>query len=81
MPQHKPRGFRSSREKLALFVYSCVLNFIIVMGILLQELSFVEHAAWTFAIALPGAIGWWTWQRWGRDRFPLPGPDKPQPAE
>lgn len=81
MHRENRRGFRSRREKWGLFAYSCVLNFIIVMRILLQELSLVEHVAWTLAIALPGVIGWWAWERWGRAVFPLPPPDGLQPTE
>ena len=80
MRRVKQKGFRSSREKLGFFIYCCVFNFVISMRILLLELSLIEHIAWSLAIALPGAIGWWAWERWGRERFPLPATDESQSA-
>lgn len=40
--------------------------------------NLVGILAWVFAIGLPGVIGWWRWQRWGRKRFPLPPPSEQQ---
>lgn len=73
--------FRSDREKrgyAACAVGTCSL---MILPPALAESSVSASIAWALAVGVVGLGAWDAWQRWGRERFPLPPPDGLQPTE
>ena len=68
----RQKGYRSKREMWIFSASLFVVCSVIAMGSLIQEFSLTEHVAWSLAFGGPAIIGAFVWQRWGRERFPLP---------
>ena len=71
------RKFRSTREMWVYLIVMFALSFVSCMfGAFGDDLglSMVETLACVFGVWAAGCAAWCSWQRWGRDAFPLPLP-------
>lgn len=69
--------FRSTREMWVYLIGLLALIFVsLTFATLGKELGMSVVGAFTcfFGIWAVGAAAWYSWQRWGRDAFPLPPP-------
>lgn len=72
-------GFRSGREMLAC-LSAVILLVLLTQATRLVTDSEIIYALVAAAIAVIGGFAGWTWQRWGRARFPLKSVPRLQPA-
>ena len=73
--------FRSSREKVCYGVGPFVVSGLLIIPATYMGLAIGQWVAWALAVSLTSLFAWFSWQRWGRERFPMPPPDRPRSAE
>lgn len=74
--------FRSTREMWAHLVGMFALIFVSLMSVVLGDelgLSVAESFACFFGVWAVGFAAWYSWQRWGREAFPLPPSQRSDP--
>ena len=73
------KQFRSTREMWVYFVSLFVMCGSIVLPPNLLGFSLTAFVVWVLGVGCVYLAGWLSWQRWGREVFPLPPDDASDP--